>query len=172
MTVCLFSCTCTCYPLLYGPVADDMMINIALNTILPTPVPIYHLGLFRERTTLQPVEYYNNLPFKRPDTASSPTSPGAQANDAAADIALLLDPIIATGATAEAAIHLLREWGVKKVIMLSVLATEAGVKRVLESWPGGVELRVGAVDGKVNDKGMIVPGLGDVGDRLFVADGK
>lgn len=104
--------------------------------------------------------------------SSSPQSPDAQTNSAAADIALLLDPIIATGATAEAAIHLLREWGVTRVIMLSVLATEEGVKRVLDSWPGGVELRVGAVDEKVNEKGMIVPGLGDVGDRLFVADGK
>lgn len=148
-----------------------MLTAEAINTLLPTPVPIYHLGLFRERTTLQPVEYYNNLPYQRPSAGSSPTTP-LEANTAAAEIAILLDPVIATGATAEAAINLLREWGVKRVIMLSVLATEEGVKRVLESWPDGVEVRVGAVDERFDDKGMIVPGLGDIGDRLFVADGK
>lgn len=92
-------------------------------------------------------------------------------NKAAATLAVLLDPIIATGATAEAAIHLLQEWGVQKIIMLSVLASEEGIKRAAGTWEG-VEVWVGGVDGKVNEKGMIVPGLGDIGDRLFVAIGK
>ncbi|KAB8069328.1 uracil phosphoribosyltransferase furA [Aspergillus leporis] len=134
----------------------------AINNLLPSPVPIYHLGLFREKLTLQPVEYYNNLPFQRKGNT----------NNAAADTAVLLDPIVATGATAEAAIHLLREWGVKRVIMLSVLGSEDGIRRVAESWPEGVEFWTGAVDEKCNEQGMIVPGLGDIGDRLFVAIGK
>lgn len=156
---------------MYGEMDGRILTAEAINTLLPHPVPIYHLGLFRERTTLQPVEYYNNLPYQRPSAGSTPASP-FEANTAAAEIAILLDPVIATGATAEAAINLLREWGVKRVIMLSVLATEEGVKRVLGSWPDGVEVRVGAVDERFDEKGMIVPGLGDIGDRLFVADGK
>ncbi|KAJ5724006.1 hypothetical protein N7488_002041 [Penicillium malachiteum] len=148
----------------------------AMNALLPTAVPIYHLGLFREKITLQPVEYYNNLPFHRTDLSpASPAllSPTAETkNSAAATLAVLLDPIIATGATAEAAIQLLREWGVEKVIMLSVLASKEGVKRAAGVWEEGVEVWVGAVDENVNDKGMIVPGVGDIGDRLFVAIGK
>ncbi|GKZ17905.1 hypothetical protein AbraIFM66951_006924 [Aspergillus brasiliensis] len=135
----------------------------AMNSLLPTSVPIYHLGLFRERLTLQPVEYYNNLPFQ-PDSSST--------NTAAAATAILLDPVIATGATAEAAIQLLREWGVQRVVMLSVLGSEAGVSRAAGTWPEGVELWTGAVDERCNERGMIVPGLGDIGDRLFVAMGK
>ncbi|KAJ5083604.1 hypothetical protein N7456_013031 [Penicillium angulare] len=147
----------------------------ALNALLPSSVPIYHLGLFREKITLQPVEYYNNLPFHREEL--SPASPALLSptdrskNTAAATLAVLLDPIIATGATAEAAIQLLRDWGVERVIMLSVLASEEGVRRVAGVWDK-VEIWVGAVDEKVNEKGMIEPGVGDIGDRLFVAIGK
>lgn len=134
-----------------------------MNNLLPTSIPIYHLGLFRERLTLQPVEYYNNLPFQ-PDSSST--------NTAAAATAILLDPVIATGATAEAAIQLLREWGVQRVVMLSVLGSEAGVLRAAGTWPEGVEVWTGAVDARCDERGMIVPGLGDIGDRLFVAMGK
>ncbi|KAJ5195020.1 uncharacterized protein N7498_008458 [Penicillium cinerascens] len=145
----------------------------ALNSLLPTAVPIYHLGLFRDRMTLQPVEYYNNLPFHRSKLSpASPASLDSSANTAAASLAVLLDPIIATGATAEAAIHLLKEWGVKRVIMLSVLATKDGIKRAAGVWEEGVEVWVGAIDERCNEKGMIVPGVGDIGDRLFVAIGK
>ncbi|KAJ5900767.1 uncharacterized protein N7473_004837 [Penicillium subrubescens] len=144
----------------------------AINALLPTAVPIYHLGLFREPVGLQPVEYYNNLPFhKSALSPSSPASTNPTANTAASTLAILLDPIIATGATADAAIQTLRDWGVQRVIMLSVLASVEGVKRVAESWEG-VQVWVGAVDEKVNEKGMIVPGVGDIGDRLFVALGK
>ena len=66
----------------------------------------------------------------------------------------------------------MREWGVKRVIMISVLASEEGVKRVQESWEGGVEVWVAGVDVRCDERGMIVPGLGDIGDRLFVAVGK
>ncbi|KAL4923475.1 uracil phosphoribosyltransferase [Aspergillus undulatus] len=142
----------------------------AINDLLPSPVPIYHLGLFRERFSLQPVEYYNNLPYNRPEASSAP---GAESpNTAAASIAILLDPIIATGGTAETAIQILREWGVQRVVMLSVLGSEDGVKRAAECWLEGVEVWIGALDERTNEKGMIVPGLGDIGDRLFVAIGK
>ncbi|KOS36553.1 hypothetical protein ACN38_g12697 [Penicillium nordicum] len=144
----------------------------ALNDLLPTPVPVYHLGLFREKVSLQPVEYYNNLPFHRSELSqASPASLNPTTNTAAASLAVLLDPVIATGATAEAAIQLLRDWGVKKVIMLSLLASEEGVKRAAGTW-SEVEVWVGGIDKGVNEKGMIVPGIGDIGDRLFVAIGK
>ncbi|KAL4878859.1 uracil phosphoribosyltransferase-domain-containing protein [Aspergillus karnatakaensis] len=143
----------------------------AINDLLPSPVPIYHLGLFRERFSLQPVEYYNNLPYQRSGSTSS-SGPEPTTNTAAASVAILLDPIIATGGTAEAAIQLLREWGVQKVVMLSVLGAEDGVKRAAETWPEGVEVWLGALDERCNERGMIVPGLGDIGDRLFVAIGK
>ncbi|KAF9892522.1 hypothetical protein FE257_001631 [Aspergillus nanangensis] len=142
----------------------------ALNNLLPSPVPIYHLGLFREKLSLQPVEYYNNLPFHRPESSTELNA--NTVNSAASDTAILLDPVIATGATAEAAIDLLREWGVRRIVMLSVLCSEAGVRRVAEHWPEGVEVWVGAVDAQCDEKGMIQPGLGDIGDRLFVAMGK
>ena len=146
--------------------------STAINDLLPSSVPVYHLGLFRERTTLQPVEYYNNLPYHRPEPSAASPSLDERPNTAAAELAILVDPIIATGATAEAAIHLLRDWGVQRVVVLSVLGSEAGVRRVAENWPEGLEIWIGAVDPQCNDRGMIVPGLGDIGDRLFVAIGK
>ncbi|KAI9795763.1 MAG: hypothetical protein M1833_006856 [Piccolia ochrophora] len=135
----------------------------ALQTLLPASTPIHHLGLYREPSTLQPVEYYNNLPH-----AQTPPS----------SLAIILDPIIATGGTATAAIQTLLEWGVRKVLVLSVLASGEGLRGAAEEWVRQgekveVEFWVGAVDeGGLNDKGMIMPGLGDVGDRLFLTIGK
>ena len=134
----------------------------AVSSILPDPTPIHHLGLFREPTTLQPVEYYNNLPYHN----SSQPAPSED------HLAIILDPIIATGGTAVAAIQTLKEWGVSRVIMLSVLGSDEGVRKAVEEWPEGVEIWVGGVDQALNGKGMIVPGVGDVGDRLFLTKGK
>lgn len=125
-------------------------------------MPVHHLGLFREPTTLQPVEYYNNLPFHdTPPTAETPSE----------HIAIILDPIIATGGTAVAAIQTLREWGVSRIIMLSVLASIEGIENAANEWDK-VEIWVGGVDGALDGKGMIKPGVGDVGDRLFGTKGK
>ncbi|KAJ6148285.1 hypothetical protein N7497_010267 [Penicillium chrysogenum] len=152
--------------------ADLALVPILRSGLGMVDVPVYHLGLFREKVSLQPVEYYNNLPFHRSQLSpASPASLNPTTNTAAASLAVLLDPVIATGATAEAAIQLLRDWGVKKVIMLSLLASEEGVKRAAGTW-GDVEVWVGAIDKGVDEKGMIVPGIGDIGDRLFVAVGK
>ena len=134
----------------------------ALTTLLPDPVPIHHLGLFREPTTLQPVEYYNNLPYH------TKLAPWAKKEN---HLAIVLDPIIATGGTAVAAIQTLKEWGVSKIIVLSVLGAKEGVRRAAEEWEG-VEIWIGGVDMELNGKGMIVPGVGDVGDRLFGTKGK
>lgn len=121
---------------------------------------MHHLGLFRDPISLSAVEYYNNLPSHHPTVPPPP-------------LAILLDPVIATGGTAVAAIQTLLEWGVEKVLLLSVLGSEGGVKRAAAEGGGGaVEIWVGAVDDKVDVKGMIVPGMGDVGDRLFLTLGR
>jgi uracil phosphoribosyltransferase len=136
----------------------------AIQTLLPAPVPIHHLGLFRNPLTLEPVEYYNNLPY-RDATAAADSSP-------ASSLAILLDPIIATGGTSAAAIQTLKEWGVQRIVMIAVLGAEAGVLRAAREWPEGTEVWIAGVDGRVDEKGMIIPGLGDVGDRLFMTIGK
>jgi len=140
----------------------------AIQTILPDAVPVHHLGLFREPTTLEPVEYYNNLPYHRPAANTPSNSP----NSGASELAILLDPVIATGGTCAAAIQTLKEWGVKRVIAISILGALPGVERAANEWPEGVEIWIAGLDEGVNDKGMIIPGVGDVGDRLFLTIGK
>ncbi|MCJ1288758.1 hypothetical protein MMC34_000287 [Xylographa carneopallida] len=135
----------------------------ALTTLLPPPTPVHHLGLFRDPSTLQPVEYYNNLPYHDP-------SPPRSAPDE--HLAILIDPIIATGGTAAAAIQTLREWGVTRILLLAVLGSEEGVRRAAAEWEGGVQVWVGGVDGGLDARGMIRPGVGDVGDRLFLTRGR
>lgn len=108
------------------------------------------------------MEYYNNLP-------QSSTRNG---NPSAAKLAILVDPVIATGGTAAAAIQTLREWGVERIILLSVLGAVDGVRAAAEEWPEGVDVWIGGIDGGLTQKGMIQPGLGDIGDRLFLTIGK
>lgn len=160
-----------------------------MQTLLPSPVPVHHLGLFREPTTLAPVEYYNNLPHHHVPASSHPSASASPSP--IPQIAILIDPVIATGGTAVAAIQNLLEWGVKKVIMISVLGSEGGVRKAAavadaaaegggDGEGGGVggengsavEIWVGGLDKECDDRGMIKPGLGDVGDRLFLTAGK
>ncbi|KIW03760.1 uncharacterized protein PV09_05065 [Verruconis gallopava] len=146
----------------------------ALESLLPYPVPVHHLGLYRERSTLQPVEYYNNLPYHKPSAHSvSSATPAGTAVDTPgpADLAIVVDPIIATGATAMAAVDTLRDYGVKKVVVISILCSADGIRRVAGCWDG-VEVYVGGCDAETDERGMIKPGLGDVGDRLFLTMGK
>ncbi|KAH6658138.1 uracil phosphoribosyltransferase [Truncatella angustata] len=128
----------------------------AIQTLLPTPVPVHHLGLYREPSTLEPVEYYNNLPQ----------------HNGVSGLAFILDPVIATGGTCAAAIQTLREWGVKRIIVLSVIGAAEGINRAAKEWPEGVEIWVAGVDADLTPNGYIKPGVGDVGDRLFLTIGK
>jgi uracil phosphoribosyltransferase len=130
----------------------------AMTALLPHPVSIHHLGMYRDKSTLQAVEYYNNLPQHTTDTSM--------------DLAIIVDPIIATGSTVCAAIDTLRDWGVPRIICLAVLASEEGLRRAGECWSEGVEIWVAGVDGETDERGMIKPGLGDIGDRLFLTMGK
>ncbi|KAJ3517989.1 hypothetical protein NLJ89_g171 [Agrocybe chaxingu] len=122
----------------------------ALLKLFPS-APVYHLGLFREKVTLQPVEYYSKLP-------PYPT----------VDQVFVLDPLIATGGTAVAALTMISDWGVpvKNIKLLCVLASEQGLKHVQEEYPE-LEIWVAGVDKELTAQGIISPGLGDSGDRLF-----
>ena len=119
-----------------------------MQTLLPT-AKVGHIGLYRDPDTLIPVEYYCKLPV-----------------DIAESEVLLVDPMLATGGTAEAAIGFLKERGAKKITMLCILAAPDGVKAVQAAHPD-VDIYTAAYDKCLNDHGYIVPGLGDAGDRIF-----
>jgi uracil phosphoribosyltransferase len=110
---------------------------------------VWHIGLFRDEKTLEPVEYYNRLPV-------SPT----------VDVCLVLDPMLATGGSAVATVDILKRWGASRIKFAGVIASPEGVQRMTEVHPD-VPLHLGAVDECLNEVGYIVPGLGDAGDRLF-----
>lgn len=115
--------------------------------------------MYREPSTLDPVEYYNNLPSHNSDSSAS-------------SLAILVDPVIATGGTCAAAIQTLREWGAKRILVLAVVGAEGGVRQVAAEWPEGCDIWIAGVDKGLTDDGMLKPGLGDVGDRLFLTLGK
>lgn len=110
---------------------------------------VWHIGIFRDEQTLEPVEYYSRLPV-------SPT----------VDVCLVLDPMLATGGSAVAAVDILKHWGAKRIKFTGVIAAAEGVRRLTAVHPD-VPLYLAAVDERLNEMGYIVPGLGDAGDRLF-----
>jgi len=123
----------------------------AMLELMPT-AQVWHLGLFRDERTLQPVEYYNKLP----DAAS-------------VDLCLILDPMLATGGSATAAIEVLKKWGAVtpvRIKLVNLIAAPEGVEAVAAAHPD-VEMYCAALDRQLNDKGYIMPGLGDAGDRQF-----
>lgn len=116
--------------------------------LLPS-VQVWHIGLYRDEETLQPVQYYNRLP--------------AQAQ---IDIAIVLDPMLATGGSAVATIDLLKRAGVMRVKYVGIIAAPEGVAHLHEAHPE-VPIYVANLDERLNEVGYIVPGLGDAGDRQF-----
>ena len=112
-------------------------------------VKVGHIGLFRDPDTLEPVKYY----FKMP--------PDIKERDA-----IVVDPMLATGGSASAAITFLKETGVRHIKLMSVIGAPEGVKKMQEDHPD-VDIYVAALDDHLNDHGYIVPGLGDAGDRIF-----
>ncbi|RMH20904.1 MAG: uracil phosphoribosyltransferase [Gemmatimonadetes bacterium] len=108
-----------------------------------------HVGLFRDESTLQPVEYY----FKVPQHAEHRDF-------------IVLDPMLATGGSASAALTLLKERGAASLRFMCLVAAPEGVRRLLEDHPD-VPVFAAALDRELNDHGYILPGLGDAGDRLF-----
>lgn len=110
---------------------------------------VWHLGLYRDHDTLRPVTYYSKLPAELD-----------------LDVSLVLDPMLATGGSAVAAVEILKKSGVKNLKFLGLIAAPEGIKVLSEAHPD-VVIHIGAIDSHLNEKAYIVPGLGDAGDRQF-----
>ncbi|MEG1529469.1 MAG: uracil phosphoribosyltransferase [Clostridia bacterium] len=123
------------------------MVN-GVHTLFPT-AKVGHIGICRDEQTLEPHEYYCNLPDGIENS-----------------FAILLDPMLATGGSAVAAIKYLKLHGCKKIMLMSIVGVPQGVARVAETYPD-VEVYVSTLDRELNERGYILPGLGDAGDRLF-----
>ena len=117
-------------------------------TLIPS-AKVGHIGLYRDPQTLEPVEYYCKMP-----------------NDISERDVIILDPMLATGGSASAAIQFIKNYGVKHIKLMNIIAAPEGIERVHKDHPD-VDIYCAAVDEKLNDHCYIVPGLGDAGDRIF-----
>ena len=120
----------------------------ALVDLIPS-AKIGHIGLYRDPVTHEPVEYYCKLP-----------------EDIGNRVTFVVDPMLATGGSAVAAIDFLKKHGCKNIIMMNIIGCPEGIRRIQEAHPD-VEMYLAACDEKLNDHAYIVPGLGDAGDRIF-----
>jgi uracil phosphoribosyltransferase len=116
--------------------------------LMPT-AEVWHIGLYRDERTLKPVEYYNKLPVE-------PT----------VSVCMILDPMLATGGSATATVYILKRWGVRKIKFVGLIGAPEGIARLQAAHPD-VPIHLAAVDDHLNERGYIVPGLGDAGDRQF-----
>lgn len=119
-----------------------------IKTLVPN-AKVGHIGLYRDEKTLQPVKYYCKMP-----------------SDIDQRDVLVLDPMLATGGSAAAAIQIIKDYGAKSIKLLCIIAAPEGIKNITEKHPD-VEVYCGTVDSHLNEYGYIVPGLGDAGDRIF-----
>ena len=110
---------------------------------------VHHIGMYRNKNSLMPIQYYNKLP-----------------KDHACDIAFICDPCVATANSLNACINLIKKWGAKKIIVIAVIASKAGLTQIIEKHPD-IEIYVGDVDEELSEEGMLLPGIGDAGDRQF-----
>lgn len=126
------------------------------QTLLPMAT-VYHLGIFREKAKLMPaVEYYNKLP-----------------KECTVDIGFILDPQIATAGTkvlplgtAIAAVNILQDWGLRRIVFCSLVVSRSGLKTLREAHPN-IGITVGVIDEEMSEDGSIIPGVGDMANRLF-----
>lgn len=123
------------------------MVEGVLNLIPAARVG--HIGLYRDPATLKPVEYYCKLP-----------------GDVAERTLIVVDPMLATGGSASAALTMLKEKGAKGMILMCLVSAPEGIRCINQKHPD-VPVYVAAIDERLNDRGYIVPGLGDAGDRIF-----
>jgi uracil phosphoribosyltransferase len=120
----------------------------AVLELLPS-ARVWHLGLYRDHETLKPVTYYSKLP--------------AQAD---IDLSVLVDPMLATGGSAVAAVDILKRWGARRIKFLGLIAAPEGVRALQQAHPD-VPIHLAAIDSHLDEHSYIVPGLGDAGDRQF-----
>ena len=123
------------------------MVEAAIDAV-PGAI-VYHLGMYRDEATHQPVHYYNKLPV-----------------EVNVDVVFVLDPMLATGGSACDAIAALEEWGATDIRFISIISAPEGVQRLLTEHPE-VPVFTAALDRQLNENAFILPGLGDAGDRLF-----
>lgn len=119
-----------------------------IRDLIPT-AKVGHIGVFRDEETLQPVEYFAKFPTNLPESE-----------------VLILDPMLATGGSALAAIEMVKKRGAKSIRLVCLVGAPEGVKAIEDKFPD-VDIYLAALDDKLNDQGYIVPGLGDAGDRIF-----
>ena len=119
--------------------------------IIPT-AKIGHIGMYRNEETLEPIEYYARFPKCMPES-----------------IVIVTDPMLATGGSASAAITNIKKRGAKKILLVCLVGVPEGVERIQRDHPD-VDITLAALDDHLNERGYIVPGLGDAGDRLFGTD--
>jgi len=110
---------------------------------------VWHIGLYRDENTLKPVEYYKKVPVE-PDVS----------------VCLILDPMLATGGSAVATVDILKHWGVRKIKFVGILAAPQGIEN-LQNYHPDVHIHIAGIDETLNQRGYILPGLGDAGDRQF-----
>ncbi|MCX7407791.1 MAG: uracil phosphoribosyltransferase [Planctomycetales bacterium] len=123
------------------------MVDPVLN-LIPS-AEVWHLGLYRDEATALPVHYYSKLPTTNP-----------------VDVGMVLDPMLATGGSATLALEALQAWGVPRLKLLSIIASQDGIRAVTSKLPD-TQIYVCAIDPELNSHKYIVPGLGDAGDRTF-----
>ncbi len=116
--------------------------------LMPT-AEVWHIGLYRDEKTLKPVQYYNKLPVE-------PT----------VSVCLILDPMLATGGSAVATTSIVKHWGVKKIKFVGLIGAPEGIAAMQAAHPD-VPIHLAAIDDHLNERGYILPGLGDAGDRQF-----
>lgn len=119
-----------------------------ITTLIPT-AKVGHIGVYRDEETLEPHEYYAKFPSIIKDA-----------------VVFVVDPMLATGGSVKHAIDVLKARGAKTIVYMGLVGAPEGVKKIQETHPD-VDIYLAALDEKLNDKGYIVPGLGDCGDRLF-----
>ena len=117
-------------------------------SLVPT-AKVGHVGMYRDEETLQPKEYYCKLP-----------------EDIDQRLVLIVDPMLATGGSADAAIEFVKKQGAKQIKFASIIAAPEGIKMLTEKHPD-IQIYCGSIDRQLNENGYIVPGLGDAGDRIF-----
>ena len=147
---------------LANTIGDDLQEKIGLVPILRAGLgmvegvwelmpsaEVWHIGLYRDERTLKPVQYYNKLPIE-------PT----------VSVCLILDPMLATGGSAVATADVLKRWGVHRIKFLGVIGAPEGIQNMQQHHPD-VPIYLAAIDDHLNERGYILPGLGDAGDRQF-----
>lgn len=126
-----------------GNVMGDGMLELLPNSA------VHHIGMYRQKESLLPIQYYNRLP-----------------RGSSADTAYIVDPCIASSNTIQAVVSIVKKWGAKKIVVVAAIGSRFGVEKLSAAHPD-IDIHVAAIDEELSDRGYIVPGIGDAGDRMY-----